>query len=317
MKFGFSRFLIIVVGMILLTGCSANNQANPTEHLNREAKTVHNVHRHTKAFRKSLNEQHQILEAEEKCVSMAGGKTSVYVQNLSTKQPVLIHETSQRAASDIKLFIMIEGFHQIKEGRLSLNQPVTIHSNDRVDGTGILANQRVTRLPVAELLKLMIRNSDNIAANALIDQLGGLKPINTEIGRLNCQKTKLRRKMLDYRALQNHHDNVTSAADLGKVLSKMDHRQLLGNPYDGEMLHLLKHNANQTKLPALIKNRTIIFNKTGEFPDYGVQNDAAIVKRGKRAFIVVVLSENGSPQKQIKAMQLLGNYLYSIILAKK
>lgn len=60
---------------------------------------------------------------------------------------------------------------------------------------------------------------------------------------------------------------------------KIDRHQLLGGRYDTEMLRLLANNANQTKLPALISSKATIYNKTGEFPDYGVQNDAAIVKK--------------------------------------
>ncbi len=100
--------------------------------------------------------------------------------------------------------------------------------------------------------------------------------------------------MLDYTALKAGRDNYTSADDVGKTLNAIYTGQLLGSNYDAQMLQLLKGNANQSKIPALIRGSATIYNKTGEFPDYGVQNDAAIIKHKNRAFIAVVLSENGS-----------------------
>ncbi|MGO3118416.1 MAG: serine hydrolase, partial [Levilactobacillus brevis] len=56
------------------------------------------------------------------------------------------------------------------------------------------------------------------------------------------------------------------------------------------------------------------YNKTGEYADYGVQNDAEIVKNQRGAFVAVVLSENGEETDQVDAMNRLGLMLYQNIL---
>ncbi|GEP24784.1 serine hydrolase [Lentilactobacillus diolivorans] len=324
MKFGFSKLLGIVLGLILIGGCSANKQsaddkrpAKSSQTLSSQSNSRH-IQVAKKASRRKTNSQgvelkHKILAAEKQCIKSSAGKTSVFVDSLNNGQLIVTNNQVQRSASVIKLFIMIDTFHQIQTGRLKLNQLVSFPKSDRVDSTGELANQAVHQVSVSELLKLMIRNSDNSATNVLIDHLGGLNIVNEEIRRLNCNHTKLQRKMLDYQALQSGKDNLTTSKDIGKILVRLYHHHVLRNPYDSAMLQLLRHNANQSKLPALINQKSVIYNKTGEFPQYGVQNDAAIIKKGNQAFIVVVLSENGVQTKQINAMQQLGENLYTII----
>lgn len=325
MKFGFNKLIVLMLLCAIgISGCSKANQHASKVQSKVSTSKAASSSSHAgvassvpKATSKVDSAQREIQTAEKKCVTSASGKTSIYVYNLKSQQPVIMHNRSQRSASVIKLFIMVEAFHQIKAGRLSLNQDVEISKADRVGGTGELAHQNVSQLTVQQLLTLMIRNSDNSATNVLIDRLGGLSTVNGEIRRLGCSDTYLQRKMLDYQALKNGKDNLTSVKDVGSLLVKLYQHSVLGAPYDSEMLQLMTNNANQSKLPALINQKATVYNKTGEFPDYGVQNDAAIVKRGNQAFVAVVLSQNGSENKQISAMQQLGQTLYNINFSEK
>ncbi len=45
---------------------------------------------------------------------------------------------------------------------------------------------------------------------------------------------------------------MTSVKDVGNLLVKLEQHSVLGDLDDAEMLQLLRYNANQSKLPALI-----------------------------------------------------------------
>lgn len=314
MKFGLSTSILAVVGVVMLAGCSAHQ---PNAH-HSDSKVSRVASSSTKMPLKKATggstdtaKSAKVTKAVRATVQQASGTTAVYVATSKLATGVAVNRR-QRSASVIKVFIMIEAMRRVKAGTLNLKQEVAIPAHDQVGGTGVLAQRGTNQQTIGQLLELMIKVSDNTATNVLIDQLGGLSKINRTIENLGCHHTKLQRKMLDYRALNAGHDNYTSAADLGRTLLKIDRYQLLGGRYDTEMLRLLANNANQTKLPALISSKATIYNKTGEFPDYGVQNDAAIVKKGQQSFVAVVLSESGRQNQQIKAMNLLGKDLYQI-----
>jgi beta-lactamase class A len=76
----------------------------------------------------------------------------------------------------------------------------------------------------------------------------------------------------------------------------------------------MKNNQNHEKLPAKITNATAIYNKTGEFGQYGVENDAAIVQGDQHVFVAVVMSQNGHSGEQIEAESNLGEKLSHILL---
>ncbi len=320
MKFGFTTKTILVLLVSLLAGCSQQS-SSPT----RKPSSVR-VHKDSKSALKTsgsnnrssyqtLSQNKEVNRLMKQCIDSAGGRTSIFVSSLNTNPKIsrMINFGSQRAASDIKVFIMADILEMVKSHQLSLSKVIPIHASDVVGGTGVAATKNTSQMTVNQLLELMIKQSDNTATNALIDLAGGLKPINNFIQQKGFRETFLKRKMLDMKALNSGKDNLTSVKDLGTFLTRVYYHQLLGKQFDSKMLVLLTNNVNQGKLPKLVTGANI-YNKTGEFPNYGVQNDAAIITKGKRGFIAVVMSENGNQSKQIYAMNVLGKQLAQIFL---
>ncbi|MDR0885725.1 MAG: class A beta-lactamase-related serine hydrolase, partial [Clostridiales Family XIII bacterium] len=191
----------------------------------------------------------------------------------------------------------------------------SLNENEKVGGTGFLQNMpNGTNISHRELIRYMIVDSDNTATNIMIDALGGFNPINEEILRLGCNETHLNRKMLDTQALANGIDNYISVNDAGNILKKLYTHTLISELDDAEMLRILSENNNHNKLPALLPSDVTVYNKTGEYNDYGVQNDIAIIENGKGAFVVTVLSQNGIEREQVAMMNQLGQQLYMELL---
>jgi len=237
------------------------------------------------------------------------GQNAVFVQT-TAGQTLSWHNRSQKAASDIKLFILATVYRQVTAGKFDLAATYTLREADKVGGTGNLQAQAAgTRVTNRDLLKDMMTVSDNTATNIIIREVGGLPAVNQEIKRLGATQTVLRRKMMDQKALAAGRDNETSARDLGNLLMKIWRHQLISRSADTAILKLMAANTNHTKLPKLVPASRQIYNKTGEFDTYGVENDAAIFARGKQAVVVVSLSQNGELSQQVPAMNQLGKQI--------
>lgn len=238
------------------------------------------------------NTQQHISKIVHRDMKHVGGTWSVKVTKLSKPSIVVITGNhgvrTQRSASTIKVFIMLATYYQIQHHRLKTT--AAIQSN----------------------LKRMIYYSDNTAANDLIRKVGGFKRVTRLARQFGFTHTHLRRFMLDNNALRHHRDNYTSVNDLTQFLTKAYEHQLLGKHYDKRMLQLLHGCQNHTKLPKLVKH-AVVYNKTGELPVKGVQNDAALFKTRHGVYTIVVMSEYGRQFYQYQAMNHLGrdviNYL--------
>src|SRR5690348_15457818 len=75
----------------------------------------------------------------DKMVASYHGKVALYAKNLATGETVAIDAgTPVQTASVIKLPLMLQAFEQVKAGKLSLSQPVTLTKDNQVIGSGVL-----------------------------------------------------------------------------------------------------------------------------------------------------------------------------------
>ncbi|GKT25664.1 serine hydrolase [Acidovorax sp. SUPP3334] len=107
------------------------------------------------------------------------GQLGLYVKRLDNG------ETFEHAAdrpwylaSSVKLPIAITVLQEVEAGRLRMNQELVLQATDKVDGSGAVVWQPDgTRHTVQSLLKRMLMESDNTAANLLIRAVGE-EPLN-------------------------------------------------------------------------------------------------------------------------------------------
>lgn len=194
----------------------------------------------------------------------SNGKWAVYVRNLKTHKTYQVNSSSEMtSASVIKLFIAGATYEQIDNGTF-------------------------TEASVSNDLKIMIENSDNDAANRLINKVG-MSNINNYISNNSYNSTKLNRLML-----AGGKENVVSAKDVGKFLEKVYDKRVVNSNYSDTLLGYLKNQNTKYKIPAGLGCDNCSASKSGELPNKGVANDAAIVYSSGGDYIIVVLSEVGS-----------------------
>lgn len=199
------------------------------------------------------------------------------------------------SASVIKLLLAIGAMRRIAVERLALTHSLPIARREIVGASETFGAVRPgSRATVHDLMVAMITQSDNTAANILLDWLG-MPSLNALAGRCGLQVTHFARHFMDFTAKAAGHDNVTCPYDmatlakgiaLGVSAGFADVPAALCRSIYEQMLH----QQDRETIPSAIKRPIAIANKTGEL--VGVRHDVAIVGLGRSdAYVATILSE--------------------------
>ncbi len=199
-------------------------------------------------------------------------------------------------ASVIKVAIVAELFTQAAEGRLSLDEPVTVRDENLVPGSGVLALLRPGLiLPLADLALLAITVSDNTASNLCLRAVGGPDAVNARMRACwNMAATTIHRPIRFHLAPPDppHTATGTPRDQLNLMVRLAEGRigphpdvardvlRLLAETQDSSMiprhLHVSRH-ASALGQPA---PPFVVRHKTGGVT--GVRNDAGLITRKSR-----------------------------------
>jgi len=182
-------------------------------------------------------------------------------------------------ASAIKLAIVYELFKQAGEGKVRLDETMTLDRRQAVGGTGVLVEMGTPTLSIRDYAVLMVTLSDNTATNVLIDRLG-MDKIAARMQGLGLAGTKLRRHMMDTAAARRGDENVSTPDELVKLLKAMND----GMPEAIELLKKPKENRLRKGLPEGVASA----DKSGELE--GVRVDAGIVFAKNRPYALCVMT---------------------------
>jgi beta-lactamase class A len=223
------------------------------------------------------------LETQIRKAAIAPGTVSVSIRSITTgAQADVDGDEVLPAASLFKLPVLVEVIKQYRLGLFSLDEPVLIRPDQWADGSGVLQARVGERLPVRELLRLMIAESDNIAALALID-LVGVENINRTLQSIGLEWTKVQ----DRRANKLLH--VSTARDMGMLLEVLATGQLIDRETSEEAIRLLELKQSQNWLDDRLPWYPRIAHKWGELPS--VRHDAGIIFTPRNTFVVVVMTQ--------------------------
>jgi len=120
-------------------------------------------------------------------------------------------------ASTIKLTLVYELFKQADEGKIRLDETLTLDRAKAVGGSGILFELGTPTLSIRDYATLMVTLSDNTATNILIDRLG-MDNVARRMQALGLSGTKLRRHMMDTAAARRGDENVSTPDEVVRLL---------------------------------------------------------------------------------------------------
>lgn len=222
----------------------------------------------------------------------SSGFVGLFVRNLTTGAEATINPKRVfPAASLYKIPIMVETVRQMRLGRISPDQQMVVQRAHKVPGSGVLQSRIGESVPVREVLRLLISESDNVAAMMLLD-LTGLNNVNQTMRGLGLESTRL----LDYRA-PGANDGVgpyaTSPADMGLLLDTIGTGRLVDQEASDEALRLLGQKQASDLLGEALPFNVKVAHKWGEIP--GARHEAGIVFTPRFNYVIVIMTEHVDP----------------------
>jgi beta-lactamase class A len=189
-------------------------------------------------------------------------------------------------ASTIKLAILYELFRQADEGKLSLDAARPLDRRQVVGGSGVLAELTAPVMPLRDYATLMVVLSDNTATNVLIDEVG-MANVTARMASLGLKETQLRRKMIDMAAARRGDENVSTPAEIARLLEIIYRGEGLKKESQDALLAILKK-SKTTALRRGIPPGVPVASKPGTLD--GVEVDAGIVFVQGRPYILSVMT---------------------------
>lgn len=225
------------------------------------------------------------------------GRIGVYARTMAPGPPLVAYDAYRQfpTASTIKVLVMTTAYamEEIRPGTLAAE--VTFRTGDLIGGSDFMdqaANGQ--RFTVRELIVPMIQLSDNTAANLLMGYLG-IATINSVGKRAGMERTHLARKFMDFAAIAHHNDNVSTPADMARLLyliergAREEVRTIVSPQNCRSMVAIMLGQTDRDGIPAALPPKTHVANKTGELQ--GTRNDVAIVEPyGDSPFILAIMT---------------------------
>ncbi len=197
-------------------------------------------------------------------------------------------ETVFPQASSIKIAIMLEAFRAARAGVFRLDDSVTLSEKDAVGGSGRLSarlREGPVKLTVRELIHAMMEWSDNTATNRVIAMVGRDR-VNRTMDELGLGKTRLLRVMMDQAAAERDEENVSTAAEMVRLVELIWRGKAADADSCREMIAILKR--VQGEMRAGVPDGVEVAAKPGGIP--GVHCETGIVFLEGHPFALAVVT---------------------------
>jgi beta-lactamase class A len=318
-QIGKKNLRIILIGILLICGscliCRCYGYFQ-------EAKIRQDVFKRKKAAWQELKQ-----ELTKKIVNFKG-EAGIVVKDLQFDWEISFNKDKLfPSASLVKMPIMAACFLAAQEGKIRLDRQVVLKNSDKLSGSGILKDVRPgATFTVAELIGLMIYDSDNTAANILTGMVG-IDYLNRVFGSLGLKHTNLSRRIADFNLRDRGIENYTTAQDIAWLLEQIYSRTLIhstavkscplgpgmnmpssvsilskprakargvegliNRQISESCLQVLKLQRVNDRIPRYLPLDTTVAHKTGL--ERGVCHDAGIILSRKGDFIICVLTKH-------------------------
>jgi beta-lactamase class A len=196
-------------------------------------------------------------------------------------------------ASIIKVPIMVAVYRKVDAGELEFSQQIEIKEEDWAAGAGWLQWEKAgTKQTVGDLLLLMMTQSDNVAANALVRTVGGADHVNEVARSMGAEDTLLYQKVSSERGVVPALDNRSTPRDMATMMRQIAEGKAASEKSCGYMIDLMHEDKLDWWLDAGLPPGVDAANKAGWL--YRVYDEVGIVENDDRRYVIAILSKHGT-----------------------
>ncbi len=195
-----------------------------------------------------------------------------------------------RAASTVKIPIMVELYRQVDAGTVSLDDLRPMLDEDRTPGSGVLQHFRAgMALTLDDLCTLMIAISDNTATNLLLD-LVGMDRVAETMRSLGMTDSEIGRRMLGRLPTEQEGENWATPLDYAKALTAIVAGKAASAAACEQMLTMLERQTGSRRVTRYVPPGVRCGSKPGSL--IGVTNDVGFVQTADGTLVVSVFCED-------------------------
>jgi beta-lactamase class A len=238
------------------------------------------------------------------------GEVSLYAKNLDSGAAFGIRESdSVRTASTIKLPIMLAVFEAVSRGKAKWSEMLTVSSSEKVYGSGVIGREISdgVKLPLRDVVNLMIVVSDNTATNMILERFTA-DSVNAYLDKIGLKSTRSLRKVRgDGKQLKSPSGSsaagklpenekfglgVSTPRDMVTILEKLERGQIVSPQASREILAILRRCQDNSGIRRRVRD-VAVANKTGALD--ALRSDVGIVySKGGR--IALAITVDGMPK---------------------
>ena len=250
-----------------------------------------------------------------KLLENTSGEISVLCHDFAMTEPLasVNPEAVMVSASIIKVPIMFYALDQIMKGTHKLDEMVNVVKAVILDDS-VSFESGPRQASLQELLTWMIIYSDNTSTNSLLD-IFGFDAVTGYCMSKGLNQTRLERKMLDFKAIDEGRNNYTSARDMYLLYKMFFDGGLLDEPRSAVAADILRGQRDKHRLARYVWEQDIVIaHKTGGL-DYLSHDTGVFMHNGRKVFGGVFVQKaddiDGNPRLIGEIGKLIASYIKS------
>ena len=242
----------------------------------------------------ALKTQVQVLATENPTLT-----AGIFLVDLDTGSYLNFNgDTAFASASTIKVPILVAFFQAVEEGKVQLDQTLTLKSEHIVGGSGEMQDDAPgKKYSALEVAKKMIVVSDNTATNMMIELLGGAEVLNQQFANWGLRATVIRNNLPDLEGT-----NTTSPQDLINIIAQIDRGSLVSVKSRDRILQIMRQTKNDSLLPKGLGEGSVIAHKTGNINTMLADAGMVDLPNGKRYLVAVMVKHPPETEKPAQTL---------------